>query len=184
MKKTIAILLTMIFVFAVTSVTFASDAKKEAAPAAAAKAEAKKEAAPVEKKDAKPAKKSAPQQATGEVAAVDAKAKTMTVKAPKKGDVTVSTDDKTKFMPAGKTIADVKAGDKVTVKYTETDGKNTAKSVEIKAAPAKKEEKKAAPAAAAPKAEEKKAAPAAPAAAAPKAEEKKAAPAKKAASGY
>ena len=139
MKKTIAIVLSLIFVFAVSSVTFAAEAKKEMAPAE------KKEMAP--KAEAKKAGKTV--QVTGEVAAVDAKANTITVKG-KKGDVVIAVDDKTK-MAKGKTIADVKAGDKVTVKYSEADGKNTAKSVEMKAAPA--------PAAAAPaekKAPEKK----------------------------
>ena len=128
MKKAIAIVISLLFVFAITSVTFAAEAKKEA---------------PV-KEEKKVEKKASPKQVTGEVAAVDAKANTLTVKG-KKGDVTVSVDDKTKIM-AGKdkkTLADVKAGDKVTVKYVEADGKNTAKHVEIKAAPAKKEEKKA-----------------------------------------
>ena len=86
----------------------------------------------------------------------------------------LSTDDKTTVMEgkAKKTLADVKAGDKVTVHYTEADGKNVAAKVAMKAAPAKKAAKKekAAPA-------EKKEAPAAAPA------EKKAAPAKKAA-GY
>jgi ribosomal protein S1 len=41
-----------------------------------------------------------------------------------------------------KVLADIKVGDKATVKYTEADGKMTAKSVAIKA-----EEKKAEPAA-------------------------------------
>lgn len=177
MKKIIAILLTLIFVFAITSVTFA--AEKAAAPAAEkkmdAKADAKKDAAPAEKKDAKPAKKAATKQTTGEVTAVDAKANTITVKA-KKGDVTVSADDKTKFMPKGKTIADVKAGDKVKVTYTEADGKMTAKSVTIMPAAKKKEEKKeAAPA-------KKEAAPAAPAA--PEKKDAPAAPAKKKSAGY
>jgi ribosomal protein S1 len=92
----------------------------------------------------------------------------------------LSTDDKTTVM-AGKdkkTLADVKAGDKVTVNYTEADGKNVATKVAIKAAPAKKaetKEKAAAPA-------EKKAAPA-PATAPAAAPAPKAAPAKKAA-GY
>jgi carnitine O-acetyltransferase len=160
MKKTIAIVLSLIFVFAVTSVSFAAEAKKEAAP----KAEAKKEAAP--KAEAKKAAKTV--QVTGDVAAVDAKANTITVKG-KKGDVVIAVDDKTK-MPKGKTIADVKAGDKVTVKYAEADGKNTAKSVDFKAAKAPKAEAKKA---AAPKAEEKKAAPAAAAPAPAKAPEKK-----------
>jgi len=148
MKKAIAIVVSLIFIFALTAVSFA--AEKAAAPAE------KKEAAPAEKKE--PAKKAATKQVTGEVTAVDAKAKTITVKG-KKGDVVITVDDKT--------LADVKAGDKVTAKYTEADGKNTAKSV--KKAEAKAEEKKA-------PAEKKEAA--------PKAEEKKAAPAKKPAGGY
>ena len=79
---------------------------------------------------------------TGDVAAVDAKAGTITVKG-KKGDTTVATDAKTKIMMGKdvKAIADVKVGDKVTVKFSEADGKMTAKSVAIKAA-----EKKAEPA--------------------------------------
>lgn len=119
MKKIIAIVLSLVFVFAVTSVTFAASAKK-----------------------AKPV------QATGEVTAVDATANTITLKA-KNGDVTVATDDKTKVMPKDKKIADVKVGDKVMVTYTNTDGKNTAKSVTIKPAPKKTEKavkKEAAPA--------------------------------------
>ena len=69
---------------------------------------------------------------SGEVAAVDTAAKTITVKG-KKADVVITVDDKT--------LADVKAGDKVTAKYTTADGKNTAKSVVKKAAAAKKTEK-------------------------------------------
>ncbi len=117
MKKTIAIVLSLVLMFAFTAVTFA--AEKAAAPAE------KKEAAAAKK--AAPAKKAVKKQVTGEVTAVDAKANTLTVKG-KKGDVTLSTDDKTTVM-AGKdkkTLADVKAGDKVTVHYTEADGKNVA----------------------------------------------------------
>ena len=169
MKKTIAIVLSLVLMFAFTAVTFA--AEKAAAPA-------EKKAAPAEK--AAPAKKAVKKQVTGEVTAVDAKANTLTVKG-KKGDVMLSTDDKTTVM-AGKdkkTLADVKAGDNVTVHYSEADGKNVAHKVAIKAAPAKKAAKKekAAPA-------EKKAAPAAAPAPAPAAAPApKAAPAKKAA-GY
>jgi len=146
MKKTIAIVLSLVLMFAFTAVTFAAE----------------KAAAPAEKKEAAPAKKAVKKQVTGEVTAVDAKANTLTVKG-KKGDVMLSADDKT-AVTAGKdkkTLADVKVGDKVTVNYTEADGKNVAHKVAIKAAPAKKAEKKekaAAPAAAAPA--EKKAAPA------------------------
>ncbi|NCO83246.1 MAG: hypothetical protein COW90_09805 [Nitrospirae bacterium CG22_combo_CG10-13_8_21_14_all_44_11] len=120
MKKIIALIVAVLFVFAVASISLAAEekkmepAKKEAAPAKA-KAE-KKVAAKV-------------MQVTGEVAAVDAAAKTITVKG-KKGDVVIAVDDKT--------LADVKAGDKVTAKYTTADGKNTAKSVIKKTAAAKK----------------------------------------------
>ncbi|PIV44266.1 MAG: histone H1, partial [Nitrospirae bacterium CG02_land_8_20_14_3_00_44_33] len=89
--------------------------------------------APVEKK-AEPAKK-APKvtQVTGEIKAVDAAAKTITVVKKVKGqdkETVISVDDKT--------LADVKVGDKVKAKYTTADGKNTAKSVIKKTAAAKK----------------------------------------------
>ena len=154
MKKTIAIVLSLVLMFAFTAVTFA--AEKEA-PMKAAPAEKEMKA---EKKEMKAAKK----QVTGEVAAVDAKANTLTVKG-KKGDVMVSTDDKTKVMAGkdAKTLADVKVGDKVTVKYTEANGKNVATKVSIMAAPAKKAEKKEAAPAMKEAAPAEKAAPAAPA---------------------
>lgn len=127
MKKAIAVVLSLLFVFTLTGISFA--AEKKGAPAAPA----------AEKKEVAPAKKEVTKQVTGDVTAVDVIAKTLTVKG-KKGDVVISVDDKTKIM-AGKdtkTLTDIKAGDKVTVKYTEADGKNTAKSIDIKAAPAKK----------------------------------------------
>ncbi|MBI5635167.1 MAG: hypothetical protein HZA15_16995 [Nitrospirae bacterium] len=177
MKKVLALIIALMFAFAVTA-AFAAEAPKAAAPADKKAAPAEKKEAPKaeEKKDATKAKKAS---VTGEVIAIDAKANTLTVKGPKKGDVALTVNDKTKIM-AGKdmkALADIKAGDKVAVEYTEAD-KNTANKIDIKAAAAKEEKK--APA----KAEEKK--PAAPApAAAPKAEEKKpAAPAKKATGGY
>lgn len=113
MKKAIAIIVSLMFVFAFTAVTFATEKDLE--------------------------KKSDKKQATGEVIAVDTVANTITVKKPKK-EVTVSVDDKTKIM-AGKekkTLAEVKVGDKVTVKYTVADGENIAQNVDIKLAPAKK----------------------------------------------
>jgi len=131
MKKAIAILVSVLFVLSIAG--FALAAEQKAAPAAEKKAPAKVK------------------QVTGEVTAVDAAAKTLTIKT-KKGDVMLTADDKTAVM-AGKekkALADVKAGDKVTAKYTEMDGKNVAKSIAVTAAPKK----------AAPKAEEKKAAPA------------------------
>jgi ribosomal protein S1 len=141
MKKVIAIVVSVLFVLSVTGLSFAAD-QKAAAPA---KAEEKKTD-----------EKKAPEkvnQVTGVVVAVDAKAKTLTVKG-KKSDIALSVDEK-----AAKNLAGLKVGDKVTVKYTEKDGKNVATSVAAKKAEEKKE---AAPAAAAPKADEKK--PAAPAA--------------------
>jgi len=129
MKKAIAIIVSVLFVLSVAGLSFAAEQK--AAPAKA------KEAAPA------PAEKKAPakvKQVSGEVAAVDAKANALTVKG-KKGDVAVTADDKTsvKIGKDKKSLADVKVGDKVTVKYAETDGKNVAKSILVSAAPAKKE---------------------------------------------
>jgi ribosomal protein S1 len=183
MKKILALIIALMFTFAVTA-AFAAEAPKAAAPAEKKAATAEKKEAPkaAEKKDDKKAKKAT---VTGEVIAIDAKANTLTVKGPKKGDVALTANDKTKIM-AGKdkkTLADIKAGDKVAVEYTEADNKNTANKIDIKAAPAKKEAPKAEEKKPAAKAEEKKPVASAPAAA-PKAEEKKpAAPAKKSA-GY
>ena len=58
---------------------------------------------------------------TGEVTAVDATARTLTIKG-QDGSVMLTTSDKTKFAE-GKTLADVKVGDKLTAKYSEKDGK-------------------------------------------------------------
>lgn len=138
MKKIIALIVAVLFVFAVASVSIAAEEKK-AAPA-------KKEAAPAPaEKKAEPAEKKAAAKVmsvSGEVAAVDAAAKTITVKG-KKADVVITVDDKTLA------DVDVKAGDKVKATYTSADGKNTAKSV-VKKAAAKMEkmaepEKKAEP---------------------------------------
>jgi hypothetical protein len=58
---------------------------------------------------------------SGEVTAVDAAANKLTIKG-KKGEVVLTTTDKTKFAE-GKTLADVKVGDKLSVKYSEKEGK-------------------------------------------------------------
>ena len=133
MKKIIVIVVSILFVLSVTSLSFAAEEKKPAAPAE------KKEAAAPEKA----AKKQAKKQVTGEVAAVDAAAMTLTVKG-KKGEVALSADDKTKVMMGKekKALADVKVGDKVTVKYVVADGKNMAKTIIIKTAAAAKKETK------------------------------------------
>ena len=134
MKKAIAIVMSIMFIFALTAVTFAAE-KKEAP----AKAEKKEAPAKAEKKEAKAKMK----QVTGEVTAVDAQANTITVKKGKK-DTTITVDDKTKIMvgKAKKALADVKVGDKVTVHYAEP----VTPAKEEKKAEKKMEKKEAAPA--------------------------------------
>jgi len=87
---------------------------------------------------AAPAPEKKIQKFAGEVTAMDAAAKTLTVKG-KKGDMTFDvTDVKMKAEP--------KAGDKVMVTYTEKDGKMVAKSVAAVKAPKKAAKKEAKPA--------------------------------------
>jgi len=129
MKKAIAIIAAVLFVFAITSLSFA-----------------------VEEKKAEPAEKPKIKQVTGDVTAVDTKAGIVTVSKMVKGKaeltvVTVDAKTKIEMEKEKKVLADVKVGDKVTVKYTEVDGKNVAKSIAIKPAekkaePAKPAEKK------------------------------------------
>lgn len=127
MKKTIVIVLSLIFVFAITSLSIAAE-KKEAPATAAPAAAAPAKVAPV--------KAEASKHVTGNVSAVDADAKTLTVKG-KKADVVISVDVKTKITAGkeAKTLADIKAGDKVIVNYIEANGKNTAKRIGIQVAP-------------------------------------------------
>jgi hypothetical protein len=72
-------------------------------------------------------------QLTGEVAAVDAAAKSIIVKG-KQAEMVFSTDDKITVTAnkEKKTLLDVKIGDKITLKYSEINGKNIAKNIEIK----------------------------------------------------
>lgn len=122
MKKAIALIVSLLFVLAVAGPSFAQE-KKEAAPAPA-----KEEKKMDEKKHVKKSR----HYLHGEVTAVDAAAKTLTVKG-KKGEVTFTIDDKTRFHK-GKTLADVKVGDKLSVKYAETDGKMVATGITTKKA--------------------------------------------------
>lgn len=122
MKKTIALIVSLLFVLSVAGLSFAEE-KKEAAPAPA-----KEE----KKLDEKKHEKRARHYVHGEVTAVDAAANTLTVKG-KKGEVTLTIDDKTKFHK-GKTLADVKVGDKLKVKYAEIDGKMVATGIMTKKA--------------------------------------------------
>jgi glucose dehydrogenase len=126
-KKAIAIFVSVLFVFALASLSFAVEKKAATAPAAVEK----KEAAPVKAEEKAPVVKV--KRISGEVVAVDATAGTFTVKS-KKQEVSLSTDDKTVVKKGleKKALADVVAGDKVLVKYKEVDGKNVAKSVAVK----------------------------------------------------
>lgn len=127
MKKAIAIFVSVLFVFALASLSFAVEKKAATAPAAVEK----KEAAPVKAEEKKAPVKI--KRISGEVIAVDAATGTLTVKI-KKQEVSLSTDDKTvvKKGKETKTVADVVVGDKVIVKYKEVDGKNIAKSIAVK----------------------------------------------------
>ncbi|MBP1748566.1 MAG: hypothetical protein H6Q52_1105 [Deltaproteobacteria bacterium] len=165
MKRYLMFAFAVIMGLSLVTVSFAqTPAAPKAAPAKPAVTEKAAPAAPAtpapapEKKAEKKATKEKVHQATGEVTAVDMAAKTLTIKA-KKGDMTFDvTDVKMKAEP--------KAGDKVMVKYTEKDGKMTAKSVKAVKAAKKAEKKEAKPAAEKP-ATEKPAAPVKAPAAAP-----------------
>ncbi len=122
MKKTVALVVSFLFVFAVTGLSFSQE-QKEAAPAPT-----KEEQKMPERKHAKQAR----HYMHGEVTAVDAAANTLTVKG-KKGEVTFMIDEKTKF-DKGMTLADVKVGDKLTVKYAEMGGKMMARNITMKKA--------------------------------------------------
>ncbi len=73
---------------------------------------------------------------TGQVTAVDTAAKTLTVKGTS-GEVALMVGDTTKF-GKGKSLADLKVGDTVTVRYVEKDGKMMASSVKAGKASTKK----------------------------------------------
>ena len=137
MKKMIAIIVAVLFAFTVTSLSFAVEEKK-ATPAPAVK-----KAEPM-----KPAETLKVTYVTGEVKAVDTVAKTIIVVKKvlrgKEEETVVTVDEKTTITKgkAKKMLADVKVGNNVTVKYTEVEGKNVAKSVAIKAAKKKAAKKK------------------------------------------
>jgi Cu/Ag efflux protein CusF len=138
-KKVIAILVSVIFVFAFASLSLAAE---KAAPAAA----------PVEKTSGSlTAGRPIVRQVTGEVKVVDMKAMTLTVTKMMKGkaeETMVTVGDKTEVIMGKekKALADVKAGDKVTVKYIEAEGHNVAKKIAIhEAEPVKTTEKPAKP---------------------------------------
>jgi len=111
MKKTIAIIVSVLFVLSVAGFALAAEKKgPKGEPGATT---------PVEMLSMKEI-----HHVTGVVTAVDVTAKTLTIKG-KKGEVVLTTTDKTKH-PEGKTLADVKVGDKLTAEYKERDGKRIA----------------------------------------------------------
>jgi Cu/Ag efflux protein CusF len=79
----------------------------------------------------------------GKVSAVDNTVGTVTL-AGKKGDVVFTTDTNTQVTMGkeAKTLADVKAGDVVTIKYKNVDGKKLAITIQLPAPVAEKKEKK------------------------------------------
>lgn len=147
MKKAIAIIVAMLFVFAIASLAIAAEEKKAVAPV-----EKKVEEKKVEEKKAVAA---AEKKFSGEIKAIDKEKKTVTLTKKVKDKVTeavFAVDDKTVVMigKEKKAFADLKVGDKAGVKFEEKDGKKIAKSIIVRAAEKvekkemKKEEKKAA----------------------------------------
>jgi hypothetical protein len=84
-----------------------------------------------------------PHSARGTVASVDATAKSFAVHPAKGEDVTVKVNDKTKYLPKGKTYDDVKADARVTVSYHNDGTDNWALTVKFAAEPKAKAEKPA-----------------------------------------
>lgn len=88
--------------------------------------------------DEKPSDKktgSKTRQVTGEITALDLKAQIVSVKG-KNGIAAIALTDKTKVTidkDAG-TLGDLQIGDRVTIKYKDANGKQTAKSIKIKTA--------------------------------------------------
>lgn len=142
MKKVLALVISILFVVSFAGLSFAVEKPAATTAPAVKKVETEKAATTT------PVPAAKVKQITGEVKAVDTTANTLTVKG-KKAEVTVTCNEKTKIMMGKekKTLADVKVGDKVVVKYTESEGKNIAKSIAIKPAEEKPAaEKKAEPA--------------------------------------
>ena len=109
MKKAIALVVSLILVVAFSTVVMAQ------------------EKAPAEKKASAKVR-----QVTGEVIAIDVKANTVTVRV-RKVDFVISVDANTRITlnKEKKTFTDIKAGDRVRVRYTEVDKENVARSIAI-----------------------------------------------------
>ena len=135
MKKLIATCVAIVFAVGTAGMAVAQEKKAEEK-----KSEMKSDTKTEKKAEKKPAAKTA----NGTVKS--ASADSLVVGGKSKGkdeEWTFGVDAKTAIKKGGKSItaADVKAGDGVTVKYTEDAGKMTAQSVNVKGGAAKKAEK-------------------------------------------
>lgn len=131
--KSVIIIFSVLFVFAVSSVSFAVE-EKEAKPVIPSEVGSLPGVAKA-------------RQITGDVTAVNTSAMAITVTKKMKHKVVetaVTINDKTniKMGKEKRTLADVKVGDKVIVTYKGLDGKNVAQSITIKPAITASEEKK------------------------------------------
>ncbi len=126
MKKVVALLIATIFALSSLTISFAEE-QKTTTPVSVERPKIK--------------------QITGEVTSVDTKAMTVTVVKKMRDrvrEVVASITDKTKIKMGkeNKTLADLKVGDEVTMKYTESEGKNIAKSIAIKPTATEKKSEK------------------------------------------
>ena len=138
-KKLLSLIIAVVFTFSLAGVALAADTGASNAATTAKKTIKHKKAA---------GKTARARYVTGVVAAVDSTAGTITVKG-RKGEVPLNTGEKT-VIRKGKakiTLAGIKAGDRVTVRYSEAGGKNVARSVILGGAArkSKKTRKPAAP---------------------------------------
>lgn len=126
MRKAISLMLSFLCAGAFTA------AAVRAEDASGGKMGTDKPAASGEMKSAPSAKKGKMTSVKGEVSEVDAAGNSVKIK-DKEKEVTMSVTDKT-IITAGKTkksLADLKAGDKVVAKATEEDGKMVARSIRV-----------------------------------------------------
>ncbi len=134
MKKIFSLIVAVAFALSLAGAAFAADAGTTSATAPKTKKVMKHK---------KAVKKTARlKYVYGEVTAVDSTAGTLTLKS-RKGEVSLDTTAKTMIHQGRKkiTLADIKAGDKVSARYSEVKGKNVAKSVYMRPVAAKKAKK-------------------------------------------
>ncbi len=150
MRKALSLMLSLLCAGAFTAASVMAEEAADGGKAAMGKPAAETKAAPMMKKGKMTSMK-------GEITEVDAAGNNVKVKEKDK-EVTINVTDKT-MITAGKTkrsLADLKAGDKVVAKFTDEDGKMVARSIRVATA-GKGGKKAAAPKAEAPKVEAPKA---------------------------